>query len=747
MGKKQFFIFLFLAACSSYISAQSTFEQTFFTADVDSEFSGDALIQSADGGFIIAGTRNQYHPDAFPIEGGWYWLMVAKTDAMGDTLWTKEFPTIQGRNLHLIELTDQSILLIHNVDGGLTCDGFFVTFPPYPNLALLKLDAAGNEVFNMPFVAECGQSLLDMRLVADGFIVLLKDDHLSFTDDQYLLRKYDFSGNLQWENSYDGGLLLSSFELISDTEFFLLGRTFNVPGADNNLLKLVKTNSSGTVLDEIIVGDLVYNYRYKILKGTDDQYVIASYYSLYDYLNLTKIDETGTIIWRKNYSNISNNAYRNISSTSDNGYLLLRHIDQDVYITKINASGNALWTQNYDSGALLNDFPQDIIETADGNWAVVGTAYCCDINIGMPIPAGVYLIKGSDVVAEVWAGDANFDGIVNMDDLLALGLSYGTTGSTRPGASLDWEAQAATDWVTSFTDMQFNGINHKHADCDGNGTVEEADTLAISLNYDLTHAKDEEEESIDGIPLFWEVADTILTGAEYAFAIHLGNTDTIAEDIYGIRFTAEFAIADDLPDTLQVNSPFAGFNASWLGTKSVNMLTLDTAFTQNLSWDVALTRNDQNEQTGFGELCRLICVMDVGSLKTAEEVTLPIQLSFKNVKIIRLDGSEVDVNPQSTTTLLSSNTTSLQPTLPISTWQLYPNPSTDKLFLKGQFAPHEMLDIQIVNAKGQVVLNNTLKGAAANALSLDISHLAAGLYYVEVNNGQTVDFKKIAVVK
>lgn len=416
---------------------------------------------------------------------------------------------------------------------------------------------------------------------------------------------------------------------------------------------------------------------------------------------------------------------------SDTNSKLFAFDNQSKYATS--------WAWDFGDGNTSTERNPTHIYEESGTYTVSLTAtnYCCSANTMLEI----------EVLTDVWAGDANFDGIVNMDDLLALGLGYGNTGSARVGATLDWQAQMSLDWATSFTDIQFDGINHKHADCDGNGTIEAADTLAISLNYGLTHAKDEGEEDQNGVPLFWEVTDTILAGYEHIFAIHLGNTDTIAEDIYGIRFTAEFAIAEDVPDTVQINTPFATFNTSWLGTKNVDMLTLDTMLTENHTWDMALTRFDQTNQTGFGEICRLVCVMDVGSLKTTEETFLPVELSFKNVKIIRLDGSEIAVSPQSTTLVLKSNATNLSPILKENSWQVYPNPSTDKLFLKGNFSPNETINIQILNANGQGILKQRVKSAAANALSLDISHLAAGLYYVKMNDGKQLDFKKIIVTR
>ena len=79
----------------------------------------------------------------------------------------------------------------------------------------------------------------------------------------------------------------------------------------------------------------------------------------------------------------------------------------------------------------------------------------------------------------VWPGDANSDGIANNFDLLAIGLSFGNMGIPRMNQSIFWSEHDAEDWETSFV----NGVNHKHADCNGDGTVlfDDIDAICAKL--------------------------------------------------------------------------------------------------------------------------------------------------------------------------------------------------------------------------------------------------------------------------
>ena len=85
----------------------------------------------------------------------------------------------------------------------------------------------------------------------------------------------------------------------------------------------------------------------------------------------------------------------------------------------------------------------------------------------------------------VWPGDANNDGIVNINDVsvVALYLGYGANKSNfrsfqRKNASTDWFAQSCLGW---------DSLAITYADCDGDGEVTINDMLIIPLNFGKTH--------------------------------------------------------------------------------------------------------------------------------------------------------------------------------------------------------------------------------------------------------------------
>jgi hypothetical protein len=90
----------------------------------------------------------------------------------------------------------------------------------------------------------------------------------------------------------------------------------------------------------------------------------------------------------------------------------------------------------------------------------------------------------------VWPGDANADGVADNFDVLALAVNFGDTGSARPVPSNAWAAQVGRNWNDSLV----NGVNSKHSDCDGSGTINADDTLAVALNYGLMHTRSVPQE-------------------------------------------------------------------------------------------------------------------------------------------------------------------------------------------------------------------------------------------------------------
>ena len=91
-----------------------------------------------------------------------------------------------------------------------------------------------------------------------------------------------------------------------------------------------------------------------------------------------------------------------------------------------------------------------------------------------------------DNTCTVWPGDADNNGVVEISDILSIGLMYGQKGNKRDSVSIKFKGQKATKWGESLP----NKANIAHTDCNGDGTINSADTSAIIQNIDSLHQED-----------------------------------------------------------------------------------------------------------------------------------------------------------------------------------------------------------------------------------------------------------------
>lgn len=86
---------------------------------------------------------------------------------------------------------------------------------------------------------------------------------------------------------------------------------------------------------------------------------------------------------------------------------------------------------------------------------------------------------------QVWPGDANNDGVVNINDVSSVALYLGY-GSQKPNFRAFQRLNASTNWFGQ-TCLAWDSLAVTFADCDGDGEVTINDMLVIPLNFGKTH--------------------------------------------------------------------------------------------------------------------------------------------------------------------------------------------------------------------------------------------------------------------
>ncbi|MEM6346011.1 MAG: T9SS type A sorting domain-containing protein [Bacteroidota bacterium] len=325
----------------------------------------------------------------------------------------------------------------------------------------------------------------------------------------------------------------------------------------------------------------------------------------------------------------------------------------------------------------------------------------------------------------VYPGDANFNQVANVWDLLAIGVKYGQTGPIRPGADLSWTGQNAPEWGDTLA----SGLDIKHVDCNGDGLINADDTLAIVQNYALTHTALKTSASGD-VPLYMLMPTTQNPGDTLTIPIMLGNMDTVANDMYGMAFAMNYDSSLVVPNSVEMR-----FDVSWLGTDNVDMLSLYYDDFTASKFEAAMVRTDGVEVSGFGQIATVIVVLDDDIAKRE----IPFSLSWEVADLIHADESPILVNTQDGQSTIETDTASTDPTTSVdpslaNSLELFPNPANEQLSLRIN-ANHPHFAVSLLDMTGRVQLESDLT-ARQTQLALDVSQLPAGIYVLRLRSAE-----------
>ena len=146
-------------------------------------------------------------------------------------------------------------------------------------------------------------------------------------------------------------------------------------------------------------------YSYSVQQTSDGGYIIAGHtesfgageYDIY----LIKIDLSGNTVWTQTYGGSANDRGYSVQQTSDGGYIIAGVTESfgagyyDVYMIKTDSSGDIIWTQTY--GGLSDDVGRSVQETSDGGYIIAGwTRSFGDVTVD------VYLIKTDSSGDTLW---------------------------------------------------------------------------------------------------------------------------------------------------------------------------------------------------------------------------------------------------------------------------------------------------------------------------------------------------------
>jgi hypothetical protein len=410
----------------------------------------------------------------------------------------------------------------------------------------------------------------------------------------------------------------------------------------------------------------------------------------------------------------------------------------DVKTSTINIVPNPIVTSSSNSVCLGSSVNLTVSGVNTCTWSTGSNAF--SIN-DIPLNSSTYTVNTSSgsgcsysatipVIVDVncqdiWPGDANSDGVADNLDVLELGLHYTQTGAPRASVSNNWQSYFANNWTGTIT----NGSNLNHSDCNGDGTIDDNDTLAIFNNYGLTHTfKTAQTTTVN--PQLSIVPDQsmVVKGTFGSASIYFGDATTTINNINGVAFTVDF------DNTLiEPNSIWVEYQNSFIDAgQNLHFRKLD--FVNNKLF-TASTHTVSNNVSGYGKIATLH--YQVKSSLSTDEVL--------NIGILQANQSSAtgSITPLSTgtgTLMAIGASVGVKESLISGGMLVSPNPTNGLLNISFNTIPQNT-KIELYNSIGALVLTEQMSNKTN---TINMSDLSSGIYFMKVlESNKVVAVKKV----
>ncbi|OFY86782.1 MAG: hypothetical protein A3F72_04335 [Bacteroidetes bacterium RIFCSPLOWO2_12_FULL_35_15] len=682
---------------------------------VDWDF-GQCVRETSDGGYILSGYTQSFGSDVFLI----------KTDSNGIFLWSKTYGGVYGEMGASVEET---------ADGGYIITGTARSFGVSDDVYVIKTDNIGSLQWTKTFGGSGNDFGHSGIQTSDGGYLILGET-MSFgaggPQDAYLI-KLDVNGNKEWSKTYGGSNSEIGWSVLEGNsgEYFLTGSTSSFRGNGSNLVFFIKTDSIGNVLISKVYGSTSGGEMAYSIQKASEGYVIAgetygfgnSGYNMY----MIKTDSIGNALWSKSFLG---DAARSVKQTLNGNYILAgsKGIDGDFFLVKTELSGNSGCDQINLSSIGSNVVftvtnPPDIISSG----GVEGTPAFIIGNAGATISATLCNYTGN-----VWPGDADNSYFSDNYDLLPIGLYYSQTGIPRSINSNIWQADSADVWGISQT----NGFDIKHADCNGDGVIDANDTVAINLNFNLTHTIIPGNITSNKMfsPILYFVTDTSTYNAgDWIIAeLWAGDSSLSVNSLYGIAFNISYDVSFVQPGTESVS-----YTSSWLGTPNIDAIKIAKIDPLAAKIDCGITRINHTNINGYGKIADFKFKAKT-SISSPSFIHLFVSNYFANDSV----GNQIVFNTLMDSVMINPVGTSVKELNTPMEYRISPNPFNSQTIIFFNEV-QKNTTIKIIDEFGKEIKSITFSG---KQLVIEKGEMPKGIYFIQViDANKKVVSKKILV--
>ncbi len=347
--------------CAIAAFAQSSWERNY--GGPANEMSSCAE-QTMDGGYIIvAGTNDTLlsNPD----------LWLIRTDADGDTLWTKTYggPGNDGANSG-IQTRDSGFILAGSTDS----------YGNGTQIYLVKTNASGAVTWSKVYGGPGVDYARSVRQTFDGGYIVAGWTDCYGDSGQVSLIKIDAGGDSLWGRVYGGAHpdWPAEVEQTSDSGYIVVGTT-NSFGNGFLQVYLLKVLPSGDPDWSKAHGGTDHEYGNSVQQTADGGYIFCGATNSYGtgwQLYLVKTNAAGDTEWTRAHGGADIDEGNSVRQTADHGYIIAGVTysygnSTQVYLVRTDEAGDTLWTRTY--GGTSTDGAKSVRVTADSGYVIAGS--------------------------------------------------------------------------------------------------------------------------------------------------------------------------------------------------------------------------------------------------------------------------------------------------------------------------------------------------------------------------------------
>jgi len=300
---------------------------------------GGTVREATDRGFIISGSSDSY-------SSGNYDAYLIKTDSVGNVVWKKLYG---GANIDVANSVEQT------GDGGYILAGYtYSNSFGINDVFLIKTDANGDTLWTRTYGGILGDPVFCVHHTVDGGYILAgwSQSYGLGNNGQACLLKIDANADTVWTKTY-GGPFTDAFNHVLETPdngYLATGYTNSSSGGGSDIF-VVRTNTLGDTLWMKTYGTPFREEQSEKIEFTSDGgYVITGTQGGFsgDPINdifLLKIDSMGNIIWSELYGDTLEDEGHSVLETSDKGFIVTGSTKsfgsggKDVYLIKTDSMG------------------------------------------------------------------------------------------------------------------------------------------------------------------------------------------------------------------------------------------------------------------------------------------------------------------------------------------------------------------------------------------------------------------------